>query len=81
MKDFVINIQLEPGHNSKQIARLVPLHRQEYMGREVEKLMNSGHLETLNDVDEDCLVSPVLIIVKSDMSVNIALDSRKLSNS
>ena len=32
-------------------------------------------------MDEDCFVSPVVIFVKSDKSVNIASDSRNLSNS
>ena len=32
-------------------------------------------------MDEDCFVSPVVITVKSDISVKIALDSRKLNDS
>ena len=32
-------------------------------------------------MDEDCFVFPVVITVKSDKSVKIALDSRKLNNS
>ena len=43
--------------------------------------MKTGHLEKINDMDEDCFVSPVVITVKSDKSVKIALDSRKLNNS
>ena len=43
--------------------------------------MKSGPLEKINDVDEDCFVSPVVITVKSDKSVKIALDSRKLNDS
>ena len=35
----------------------------------------------MKDVDEDCFVSPVVMIVKSDKSVKIALDSRKLNDS
>ena len=35
----------------------------------------------MKDVDEDCFVSPVVITVKSDKSVKIALDSRKLNDS
>ena len=45
------------------------------------KLGKSGHLEKIKDVDEDCFVSPVVITVKSDKSVKIALDSRKLNDS
>ena len=32
-------------------------------------------------MDEDCFVSPVVLTVKNDKSVNIALDSRKLNDS
>ena len=35
----------------------------------------------MKDVDEDCFVSPVVITVKNDKSVKIALDSRKLNDS
>ena len=64
----------------KQKARPVPLHLQG-VGRELEKLIKSGHLEKINDVDEDCFVSPGLKTVKSDNSVKVALDSRKLNES
>ena len=82
IKDTEINIQLKPGHYPvKQKARPIPLHLQEDVGRELEKLIKSGHLEKIKDVDEDCFVSPVVITVKSDKSVKIALDSRKLNDS
>ena len=64
IKDTEINFQLEPGHYLvKQKARPVPLHLQD-IGRKLEKLIKSGHLEKLNDVDEPCFVWPVVITVK-----------------
>ena len=51
------------------------------MGREVEKPIKSAHLEKINVVDERQFVSPVVITVKSDPSVNLTLDSRKLYDS
>ena len=82
IKVTVMNIQLKPGHYLvKQKARPIPLHLQEDVGRELEKLIKSGNLEKIKDVDEDCFVSPVVITVKSDKSVKIALDSRKLNDS
>ena len=81
IKDTEINIQLEPGHYPvKQKARPIPLHLQEDVGRELEKLIKSGHLEKINDVDEDCFVSPVVISEKRQVG-KIALDSRKLNDS
>ena len=82
IKDTEINIQLKPGHYLvKQKARPIPFHLQEAVGKEIEKLVKSRHLEKLKHVDEDCFVSPVVITVKSDESVKIALDSRKLNDS
>ena len=82
IKDTEINIHLKPGHYPvKQKARLIPLHLQEEVGRELEKLIETGHLEKVKHVDEDCFVSPLVITVKSDKSVKIALDSRKLNDS
>ena len=82
INDTEIKIQLKPGQFPvKQKAPPVPLHLQEDVGRELEKLIKSGHLEKIKDVDEDCFVSPVVITVKSDKSVKIALESRKLNDS
>ena len=82
IKDTEINIQLKPGHYPvKQKTRPIPLHLREDVGRELEKLIKSGHLEKIKDVDDDCFVSPVVITVKSDKPVKIALDSRKLNDS
>ena len=81
-KDSEIKIQLKPGHFPvKQKARPVPLHLQEDVGRELEKLIKSGHLKKIKHVDDDCFVSPVVITVKSDKSVKIALETRKLNES
>ena len=48
IKDAEINIQLKPGHYPvKQKARPVPLHLQKDGGRELERLIKSGHLEKI----------------------------------
>ena len=81
IKDTEIKIELKPGHYPvKQKARPVPLHLQEDVGKELEKLIRTGHLEKINDVDEDCFVSPLVITIKIDKSVKIAHDSRKLND-
>ena len=81
-KDTEINIQLKPGHYLvKQKTRPIPLHLQEEVGRELEKLIKVGHLEKVNNVDEDCFASTVVITVKNDKSVKIALDYRNLHDS
>ena len=50
IKDTEINIQLEQGHYPvKQNARPAPLHLQADVGRELEKLIKTGHLEKIID--------------------------------
>ena len=45
------------------------------------KLIQSGHLEKIQNVEEDCFVSLVLLTVKKNKQVKIALDSWKLKDS
>ena len=81
-KDAERNIQLKPGqYPVKQKARPIPLNLQEAVGKKIEKLTKSGHLERVKQIDEDCFVSPVVITVKNDKSVKSALDSQKLNDS
>ena len=82
IKDAEINIQLKPGHYPvKQKARPIPLHLPETVGKKIKKVTKSEHLEKVKQVNEDCFVSPIVITVKNDISVKIALDSRKLNDS
>ena len=56
-------------------------HLQEDVKNELVRLIESGHLERLETIEEDSFVSPVVITVKKDKSVKIALDARKLNDS
>ena len=49
--------------------------------KELDRLIKAGHLERLETIEEDCFVSPVVITVKKDKTVKIALDARKLNDS
>ena len=51
------------------------------MKKELEKLIEKGHLEKADKTTENCFVSPAVITIKKDKSVKIALDSRKLNES
>ena len=82
IKDSEINIQLKSGrYPEKMKARPIPRLLQEEVGKELEKFIETGHLEKVMYVDEDCFVSPVVITVKNTKSVKIALDLRKLNDS
>ena len=73
-----MNIRLKHGHYPvKQKTRPIPLHLQEQVVEELEALIKTGHLEKMKHVDEDCFVSPVVLTVKNDKSIEIALVSRK----
>ena len=39
--------------------------------------MQSGHLEIIQKIQEDCFLPPVVITLKKDKSVKIVLDLRK----
>ena len=57
IKDTEINIQLKLGHYAlEQKTRPIPLHVQENVGRDMERLIKTGHIEKVNNVDEDCFV-------------------------
>ena len=73
---------MKPGcYPIQQKARPIPYHLQEDVKNELDRLIESGHLERLETIEEDCFVSPVVITVKKDKSVKIALDARKLNDS
>ena len=56
-------------------------HSQGDFSDELDRLIKYGHLERLETIEEDCFVSPVVITVKKDKTVKIALDARKLNES
>ena len=47
----------------------------------MNRLIESGQLERLETIEEDCFVSPIATTVKKDKSVKIAMDDRKLNES
>ena len=51
------------------------------MKNEFDRLIKSGYLKRLETIEEDCFVSPVVILVKKDKSAKKALDARKLNES
>ena len=60
--------------SDKTKARPIPLHLQEAVGKEIEKLTKSVHLERVKHVDEDCFVSPVEISADNTDSKKVSTD-------
>ena len=81
VKDTKVKYTIKTGHAKpvQQKARPIPLHLQDAVEKEIQKLIASGHIEKLEEVPEDTFISPAVITVKKDKSVKIALDSRKLN--
>ena len=63
----------------QQKRRPIPIHLQQSVEKDINKLTKQGHMEKANNIDENCFVSPTVITVKKDKSLKIALDSRKLN--
>ena len=82
IKNIEVKIQIKPGcYPIQQKARPIPYHLQKDVKNELDQLIKSGHLEQLETVEEDCFVSPLVITVKKEKTVKIALDARKLNDS
>ena len=59
----------------------VPIHLQPKVKIELEKLLNEGHIEKLANCSDQFFISPIVITVKKDQSIKIALDSKNLNKS
>ena len=57
----------------------MPIHLQPKVKIELEKLLNEGHIEKLTNCSDQLFISPIVITVKKDQSIKIALDSKILS--
>ena len=80
MEGFEVKIQLkEDARLIQQKGRQIPIYLQQSVEKEINKLMKQGHIEKANNIDENCFVSPAVITVKKDKSIEIALDSRKFN--
>ena len=62
-----------------QKGRKVPIHLQPKVNIELEKLLNEGHIEKLTTCSDQFFSSPIVITVKKDQSIKIALDSKVLN--
>ena len=70
-KDIEIKIKLMPGHPPiKQKTRPIPHNLQSCVVKERVKLLQFGHLEEIQKVEEDCFVSLVVLNMNKDKSVH-----------
>ena len=64
-----------------QKGRRVPINLQERVKNEIKKLLEEGHIEKLNNCSDPDFISPIVITVKRDQTIKLALDSRTLNKS
>ena len=82
IKDTEIKMQLMPGHTlSKQKTRSIPYHLQSSVEKEINNLIQSGHLEKTQNIEEDSFLFSIVETVNKHKSLNIALASKKLNDS
>ena len=64
----------------QQKRRRVPVHLLDKVEAELEKLIQDKQIIRLDKCPDEHFISPVVITVKDDKSVKIALDSKKLND-
>ena len=76
-----VKIEFKPhAMKTQQKGRRVPVQLQDAVQKEIERLLNEGHIEKVTEVTKKEFIQPIVITVKRDKSVKIALDARALNN-
>ena len=63
----------------QQKGRRVPISLQDKVGKEIDRLIKEGHIIKLQECLDKYFVSPVVITVKKDGCLKLALESRELN--
>ena len=63
----------------QQKGRRIPVHLQESVEEEFNKLMNQNHIIKLDRCSDQQFISPIVITVKKDQTVKLTLDSKKIN--
>ena len=54
----------------------IPIHIQDKVQAELNKLLSEGHIEKLDKCTSDCFIAPIVITVKKYDSIKLALDAK-----
>ena len=63
----------------QQKGRRVPISLQDKVDKEIHRLINEGHIVNVKECSDKYFVSPIVITVKKDGSIKLALESRELN--
>ena len=79
-KTFVAKSEFHRKFTAKhQKGRRVPINLKPRVMAELDRLQNEGHIEKLSSCSDEHILSPILITVKKDKSIKLALDSKELN--
>ena len=73
------NQDFMPIQQKGQKGRRIPVHLQERVEGELNKLMDQNHIIKLDKCSDRQVISPIVITVKKNQTVKIALDSKKIN--
>ena len=60
-------------------GRRIPIHIQDKVEKEIEKLLTDGHITKLDKCTSDCFIAPIVITVKKDDSIKLAMDAKPIN--
>ena len=60
-------------------GRGIPIHIQDKVEKEIEKLLTEGHITKLDKCTSDCFIAPIVITVKKDDSIKLAMDAKPIN--
>ena len=82
MKNYKIKTKMtKDARITEQKGRRVPIQLQNQVDREIDKLLEEGHIEKIDNIQDDVFIQPTVRTVKKDRSVKITLDTRAVNQS
>ena len=79
-KDHVVSTKFKyPLCPLQEKGRRIPIHIQEKVYEEIKKLLKEGHIKRLDKCTSDCFIAPIVITVKEDDSIKLALDAKPIN--
>ena len=60
-------------------GRRIPIHIQDKVQTELSKLLSEGHIMKLDKCTSDCFIATIVITVKKDDSIKLALDAKLIN--
>ena len=78
LEGYKIKCEIKKG--TQQNGRRNTLQLQEAVGAEIDSLLKEGHIRMIEKINNEVFIQPVVITVKKDKTVKIALDARSLND-